>query len=558
MRSPEKAVAAASGICPVSAVCRRMMMRGGACAVAIVLLLLGAARCATTPDPVASSSGATTFDRDTTSSGPTTRAPAPDGRGWVTSSAGHESEPEPLVPWAEDRPAPPPPLAMLAGVQAPHIFRYAFPNGLHLVVVERRRRPIVETQVVFEFGSTSDPKTTPGATFFSIAALGGLREEDENGDHVGGEEPFSRQVWDKGGHYRFNVASDYSTVGILGYAQDAREHMEMLYRAIARPRCGIQTFEARRNDLIYGLEDLELNDEEAFYRFLSQASFGVEHVYARPVYGTLTTLKRIVFENVIAHQRKILRPDGATLLVVGDVRAEDVIRWAGGTFGAWSTTSSRPIVRVPPVSNARKQRVLIIPRPTARSMAICATRAIASQEHGEATLDMLAAVLGGGMNSRLGVALRARTGLSYSFFADVAERRHGRALIACTRVRKEDTDEALAKFLESMKGLLESPPTVEETDRARATELAEVETEFEGIERSLSTLVHGISLGRVEAPAKRIEALKGIGPKEVHRAALALLDPSEIQILLAGEVSAARRAAAANRLDVPKVVSLVE
>ena len=85
MRSPEKAVAAASGICPVSAVCRRMMMRGGACAVAIVLLLLGAARCATTPDPVASSSGATTFDRDTTSSGPTTRAPAPDGRGWVTS-----------------------------------------------------------------------------------------------------------------------------------------------------------------------------------------------------------------------------------------------------------------------------------------------------------------------------------------------------------------------------------------------------------------------------------------------------------------------------------------
>lgn len=452
-----------------------------------------------------------------------------------------------------ERTPPPGPLAEEAPHDAPVIGEARLENGLRVLVVRQARRPIVMIRLMLGNGSASDPIDAYGATYFAVNQLGDLYEQ-KNGKRILSERSLRWQVAELGGALQTAVLPDESWLGIDGYAKDTAKYLTMLGAAVTEPRRGPETFEARRSAMIHALEDLELSNELAFQRFLTRAAFGVDHPYARAPFGTMTDLQDVSYEQMRDQQKRMLSPTSSTLIVTGDVQPSEILRAVRASFAKWRAPKEVLRTTIEPPAVTTNNRVTIIPREPAHSIAICAARPLTGVNGSDAALDVLAAMLGGGSEGMLAYELREKNALSYSAQASIVRLRNARSMFACTRVRNEDATQALALFTETIDRFREQAPPAEELERAKAMLIAQVEARQETTAQSMQAAIESVQLRAFAREAEEIAAIRAVSSEEIAALAKLVLDRGTLRLVLAGEPKHAKKAIAANNLGEPVVV----
>ncbi|MFO0728270.1 MAG: pitrilysin family protein [Myxococcota bacterium] len=457
----------------------------------------------------------------------------------------------PVAPW--QRTAPPEPLAAIPRA-LDRTTQHTLGNGLRLVVIEHKKRPVISVRLFLPSGSAMEPENAAGAAYLAIALLGDGYEVNDLGKPLVDEKSFRTQVAKLGGRYSFTVSHDAATLGIDGYSADAKRYLDMLASALIRPRLGEETFAARRENILDILEDAELSDDSTFFEFLGTASFGAGHVYARPIYGTLANIPSLALEEVRHEQHRLVTPKGATLVVVGDVSAASVVAMVESAFGPWKgpPPEREAVIRPPPVT--KRSAVGFIQRLPSTTLLVCATRPLSDVKGQDEALDVLAEVLGHGAESRLGTVLREENGLTYGAYAEIVRRRFARTIVLCSRLKGTESETGVRLFLSTLEALRQAPPSDEEVLRARAVLIGEAEGSRDEVGGLMSTTLNALLTGVSEE--QRIAALKTVAPEAVQALARKVLEPSELQILMAGEPSHARVAIKGNKLGNMKPLKL--
>ncbi len=457
---------------------------------------------------------------------------------------------------AWNREPPPPPLKNPSRHHAAGPDEFVLPNGLRLIVVRQGQRPVVSVRLIFAHGAASDPVGGLGTTYFAIALLGDLYEENDASEALVGEDSLRRQIWHVGGRYRYHVGSDDASIGIDGYADDVNHYIDLMAAAVRVPRTGAEMFSLRRDGLIHTLEDISITDDDAFFRYISKAAFGVSHVYARSVYGTVSSLKELGIEQIVERQQTVLSPAGATLLVVGNISPSKVLARVRKRFGPWRKRR-RKSQRVPAPRVRRRRHVTLLPRTAAGTMALCGARPLTDIKKRDAQLDVLAHILGGGINGRFAHSLRGVHGLSYSAWASIVRRRHARALLACTRVPPKSTTQALTLFVAFLKEAQKVPPTPDELARAKAQIIAQVVTQQQSVGQTVGTWMEATQLGRAPHGPRYVKAIQAVTIEDIHRLAKRVLSIKHMQLLLSGPKHLAAQAVRKNRLGRTRTAKLV-
>lgn len=448
-------------------------------------------------------------------------------------------------PWAPT--APPPPLPPQP-VPFPVAREVVLPSGLRVAVVELHRRPVVSIGLVLPRGALSDPPDAAGLGQLAVRLAGDVREAGPDGEKLHWEKSLRREVIELGGVPELELLSEATVLEISGYAQDTGRYLELLAGAVLAPRHGAEAFRARRNQMLDALEDLETGDPEVLEQLLTEAAFGPGHPYARSSGGTLATVGVIGLEDVAAHQARLFVPRGATLLVVGDVAPAKVFASARAAFGAWRGDPTPP----PALSGgapARRAQHGYLRREPATTLVACATRPVPSGAGDDAALEVLAALLGEGAESRLMAALRHERGLTYGAAAQVIRRQRARAFLACSALEAGRADEGLRTFRRVLEDAARVAPGAPELERARALRLAGLESAGEGVEPVAAAWIRALALGQ-SAPrlAQERSAIERVTAADVQRAATALLDAGGVRWILSGDARVAARAAQANGL----------
>jgi zinc protease len=475
----------------------------------------------------------------------------------VLAGAGPDAPPtEAPAPWA--RTPPPAPLPP-SPASPPRVKEGFLPTGLRVVVVEHHRRPIVVTRLILPRGALLDPPRSAGASWLAVALVSDYYERSPSGEELVEEKPFRWKVVEQGGSPLFDVESDFSLVGISGYAQDTGKYLKLMAGALERPRRGEESFRGRRNALLDALEDLETSDPQALGRVLAEASFGRGHPYARSIVGTKPSLTSLGLEDAIALQDRILTPDDATLLIVGDVKAEEAFEQAKGAFGKWRRASSAPRAAPPPPPSpaAATADIDFLKRQPASTLIACASRPLGDVRASDAALELLATILGGGLESRLGQALRERSGLTYHAGAEIVRRRWARALLACSTLAGDQAAQGIRLFRETLDGARAEPPTDLEVERAKAIRLGELEGAWDDSLRLADVWTRAIGLGesRPRLEEERAEIAR-IGGEEIRALAKAVLRPSTLRWIVSGEPRAASRAVEGNGIGRLRALTL--
>src|ERR1700754_5196424 len=203
---------------------------------------------------------------------------------------------------------------------------FTLPNGLQVLVIQDHRTPVVTQMVWYKVGSADE---TPGksglAHFLEHLMFKGTAR------HPVGE--FSQTVLKVGGNENAFTSVDYT-----GYFQHVpREQLGRMMEFEADRMTGLVLKDENvlpERDVV--LEEYNMrvaNNPDARLNEQIMAELYLNHPYGRPVIGWHAEIEKLGREDALEFYKRFYAPNNATLVIAGDVTADEIRPTIEQTFG---------------------------------------------------------------------------------------------------------------------------------------------------------------------------------------------------------------------------------
>lgn len=199
-------------------------------------------------------------------------------------------------------------------------------NGLKVIVQEDHRAPVVVSQVWYRAGSLDEVNGKTGVAHV-------LEHMMFKGTKAVPAGQFSRQVAAAGGKENAFTSKDYTCY----FQQLEKSRLPLSFKLEADRMANLQITDAEF------AKEIEVVKEERRWRTEDKPQSRVNeqfessvyraHPYGRPVVGFMNDLENMTAEDAREWYRTWYAPNNATVVVVGDVKAQDVFALAEKTFG---------------------------------------------------------------------------------------------------------------------------------------------------------------------------------------------------------------------------------
>lgn len=497
------------------------MMRsaGGLSRAAATLILVLASACARSPQAAAPgpATGRVTLPADTTRRADTARAATA-----ATAAA----------PLAAAAPAPipstPPELGPVKPLTVPPVVERTLANGLRLLIVEHHELPLVDAVLVVRSGAETDPADRLGLATLTASMLDeGVPGRDALG--------IADQVAYLGIGLRTGSGWDLSTVSLHTPTARLDSALALFADVALHPTFPAADLERLRQDRLTSLIQLRDRGPAIADRVFPGIVYGSDHPYGRPLTGTEGSTRAITREDVQRFYDSFYRPNNATLIVVGDVQPDDVVRRAERLFGGWQRREV-PSSTMPAPPAAAATRIYIVDKPgAAQSSVRIGAVGVARATEDYFPLMVMNTILGGAFTSRLNQNLRETHGYTYGARSSFAMRRAAGPFTAAAEVTAAMTDSSLIEFFRELRAMHDAVPMAE-LEKTRSYLQLQLPGAFETTGDIANQLVpvalYDLPLDYYSSYSRRIGA---VTQADVERVARRYLDPDRMVVVVVGD-----------------------
>jgi predicted Zn-dependent peptidase len=243
------------------------------------------------------------------------------------------------------------------------------------------------------------------------------------------------------------------------------EALGLMADVVARPDFPPAEIERKREEL---LTDLARARDEARIiagNAFSSLVFGARHPYGRlPNRDAAAAFTR---EEMISFHDAFVRPDGATLVLVGDVSAAVAQPIVERAFGGWPSGTLRPPA-APAAPATPATTIYLVDKPGAPQSEIrIGHPGVARDDPDYFPVLVLNTVLGGSFTSRLNSNLREEHGYSYGARSSFTMLRGAGPFQASAAVVSEKTDSSVVEFFRELERMRAEPVPQAELERAK-------------------------------------------------------------------------------------------
>jgi zinc protease len=404
--------------------------------------------------------------------------------------------------------------------------RMTLPDGAVLLVAERPAIPIVVIRVSVPGGSVREPDDALGLANLTAELLtrGTTRRSGPELD---------RAIEFVGGSLEAEAGRDSATVTLSVLKKDLALGLDLLAEVLLQPTFPQDELTRKVADIQASLRRSEQSPDVVAGRTLGPL-VAPGHPYGRPPAGTVESVGKLTREQVVSFYRLHYRPDGATIVAVGDVttseiRQELLRRLSGWTAGTVMLPAiPRPAAVVPAEARA-------ITRDLTQTTVLMGRPSIRQDDPDYFPLAVATYVLGGGSVSRLYTRVREERGLAYSVYSTVQPARYGATYLIALQTRTDGVAEATRLIREEMSRLGREPVSAREIDLAKAYLIGSFPLRLDTsgkLARFLSGLEEN-SLG-LDYPERYKERIAQVTAADVQRVAAKYLDPSTFSSVQVG------------------------
>ncbi|MEZ4618655.1 MAG: pitrilysin family protein [Caldilineaceae bacterium] len=200
---------------------------------------------------------------------------------------------------------------------ADDITRVVFHNGLTVLIRENHSAPVVVAEGYIPAGSVHEPAEKAGLSSFvaSMLTRGSARYTFDN---------FNETVEALGASLGAGSDNHYTNFSTTSLSEDFPQMMQILADILRNPLFPAEQVErVRRQKLVRLQERAQDTNRMASLRFY-ESIYG-HHPYGRAVSGYTESVRAIVQEDLVAFHADYYTPNGAVLVVVGDVETQQAL-----------------------------------------------------------------------------------------------------------------------------------------------------------------------------------------------------------------------------------------
>lgn len=458
--------------------------------------------------------------------------------GWgdeATSPAPKPDAKTPAPPLAKGPARSAPPVADVANLTFPQVERARLANGIPVALARRTAVPKVVVSLNFDAGYAADSLDTPGTQSLMMGML-------DEGTTTRSATQIAEEQERLGANVSTGTSIDSSGVTLDALKPNLAPSLALMADLVRRPAFAPGEVERVKHQQLAALSQAIASPRALAQRTLSTVLFGAGHPYGQPADG-LGDAKSIAAQtpaSLRAAHDKWLRPDLATITVVGNVTMAELLPLLNQAFGEWvPPASAKPIKNLAAAVPAGSSRIVLIDRPNSPQSVIYGGRVLklTGRDQGNEALDLANEVLGGGFLSRLNEDLREQKGWSYGVSSAVRQPVGPRSFAVAAPVQADRTGDSIALLLEDMKAF-PAGKGVNPVELQRVTEgnIRALPNRFETNGQVLGAIVGNDRLGRpADYYAKLPATYRAIDAHALDAAAKTWLQPDGIVFVVVGD-----------------------
>lgn len=333
--------------------------------------------------------------------------------------------------------------------------RFTLSNGLTTIVVENHKLPSVTFSLSLD-NPLSLEGEIKGVDELTSSMMG-------NGTSKISKDDFNKKVDYYGAYVYFSI----NGFGGTTLSRYFSEILSLSAQGALDPLFSQAELDSEKSKLI---ESLRV-DEKSPQKIASDVSrtliYGKNHPKGEML--TETSINKVTLDNIKKCHSDYFVPSKAYLVIVGDVKFDEVKKLVTKNFSAWKKASAPKSTYSEP-QNLTKTEIDFIDVPNAVQSEISINNVIALKMSDPDYFAALLAnhILGGGGEGRLFLNLREAHGWTYGSYSSIAGSKYTTNFQAQASVRNAVTDSSLVEMLSEINKIRTSLPTQQELDLAKA------------------------------------------------------------------------------------------
>jgi zinc protease len=236
----------------------------------------------------------------------------------------------------------------------PHdITRTVFDNGLTVLVRENHAAPVAVLEGYLPAGAIYEPVEKTGVSHF-VASM--LTRGSANYDF----DLFNESIESIGANLAVGSETHATAVASTSLSEDLPRMITILADVLRRPTFPAEHMERVRQQTLVGIQERDQDTQRAaslrFYETLFPS-----HPYGRAITGYAETVSAICRGDLVDFYSSHFTPNGAVIVVVGDVQTTQVMDLLHHRLGDWHGPARKP--EISSVATLSQTQQIMMPMP---------------------------------------------------------------------------------------------------------------------------------------------------------------------------------------------------
>lgn len=386
----------------------------------------------------------------------------------------------------------------------PKYEEFTLSNGLHVYLLENHEQPTLTFNLAIRGGDAYDPSGKEGTAAISGDMLG---KGTKNRTAL----QIAKTLDGVGANISVSSAGESMNISASFLKRHANTVLSIFSEQLREP-----TFDGAELDKLKSQYQSSVASRRSRPADLAQALsrkviYGMNNPLARRT--SEKSISAVTREDVVAFHSDYVRPNSASVAIVGDINEKEARELLQKYFSSWEK-GTRPETDFPPIST-EPAGVYFVPRKGAvQSAVIVCAAGPAVRDRDYFAAQVMTSHIGGGFGSLLFNTLRETYSYTYSPFSVLTRGRRYNRIAVGAEVRSAVTDSAIAVVYRELRKLASEGPDEQALARRIASEVGQYQIAFERASTVAAVLqnswLNDVPIDEVVNYTSRLESL-GVG-----------------------------------------------
>jgi predicted Zn-dependent peptidase len=345
----------------------------------------------------------------------------------------------------------------------PDLHKATLKNGLKIVLAQRKGVPTIVGSLLIDAGFATDVMGKPGLASLAMDML-------DEGTQSLNTLQISDQLQLLGASIGAGSDMDASYVDFNTLQQTLDPTLDLFADILLNPAFPEKEFDRLKKEHLNRIEQEKAQPFGMVLRVFPKMMYGQGHAYGNPYNGSgyEATVNTITREDILRFYSTWIRPNNATLVIVGDIQITELVAKLESKLAGWKK-GEVPKKNIATVQPAAGKKIYFINRPeSTQSVVFAGYLTVPYGKVSQPALNAMNNILGGDFVSRINMNLREDKHWSYGASSMILDAKEQRPFLAYVSVQSDKTMESIREIEKELTAIIgDNPITTDEFNRVQ-------------------------------------------------------------------------------------------